>query len=199
MMRRNTRVNYDFTITRLYNPAKLFIEQYGAIQYTQGTGKTYREWTQDTGICEMCRGYGSRFRVIVDHCHKHGWIRGFICNSCNTLLGKYELGVWTNYDTIICPHIHWKYQYPSGKISQQAITNYENCLRRIGWNIELHRAWVAQISKCPECEATMPPHRMPELLEVVPDGVARRSSPRGQISAEYLMRIGAMPWQILGR
>lgn len=181
-------MSFNFTIVQLYEPGKPFIEQYGAIQYTQHIGKKYREYSDDTGVCEMCGGYGRRFRVIVDHCHKHGWIRGFVCNSCNTLLGKYEFGLWTNFDTIVCPHIHWKYQYPSGKVSQQSITNYENCLRNISQNIRVHEEWITQINKCPECYVPMPAYRLTEMLETIPAGIANSGHPRGQISAEYLRR-----------
>jgi hypothetical protein len=181
-------MTYSFTITQLYFPEKSFIEQYGIVRYTQGAANRFREYTEDTGVCEMCGGLGLRFRVIVDHCHKHGWIRGFVCNSCNTLLGKYERGIWTSYDTVYCPHIHWKYQYPSGKTSVQSVTNYEHCLWNIGQNIRIHEAWIGQINKCPDCCVSMPAHRMPELLESIPDGIANSGHPRGQISAEYLRR-----------
>ena len=186
MILRNVRVNYNFTIIDLYTPEKTFIEQYGMVQYSQHRAKTYREYTEDTGICEMCGGYGRHFRVIVDHCHKHRWIRGFICNSCNTLLGKYESRLWTGYDTIICPHIHWKYQYPSGKPSKQAITNYEKCLRNIRRNVQLHETWVTQIGKCPECQVSIPKYRLPQLLETIPNGIAQSVHSKGQISAGYL-------------
>jgi hypothetical protein len=178
-----------FVIVEIYNPEKSFIEQYGAIQYTQHIAKKYREYTEDTGLCEMCSGYGTRHRVIVDHCHKHGWIRGFICNSCNTLLGKYEYGTWTVYDVLSCPHIHWKYQYFSGKISEQSITNYEKCALNIEQNIRIHETWITQINKCPECQVTMPAHKLPELLETIPDGIAQSSHSKGQISAEYLRQL----------
>jgi hypothetical protein len=31
--------------------------------------------------------------MLFDHCHKHGWIRGVICNSCNTIIGKIEASI----------------------------------------------------------------------------------------------------------
>jgi hypothetical protein len=183
-------MSLNFTITETYDPQLSFIEQYGLVQYSQRTANRYREDTQDEGICEMCGGYGSRFRVIVDHCGKpgHGQIRGFLCNSCNTLLGKYERGIWTNYDTTVCPHVHWIYKYPSGKLGKQSITNYENCLWRITQNIEIHSSWVTHINKCRQCFVTMPECKLPILLEAIPVEVAKNGHPTGQITAEYLRR-----------
>lgn len=34
--------------------------------------------------CEICR---SRIRICFDHCHASGKFRGWICNTCNSLLG----------------------------------------------------------------------------------------------------------------
>lgn len=28
--------------------------------------------------------------VVLDHCHKTGTIRGWVCNSCNTSIGKFN-------------------------------------------------------------------------------------------------------------
>ena len=42
-----------------------------------------RRW-QD-GACAMCSA--SRGRLLVDHCHQTGQIRGLLCSSCNTAEG----------------------------------------------------------------------------------------------------------------
>jgi hypothetical protein len=34
--------------------------------------------------CEIC---GVKEKLVVDHCHISGKIRGHVCNSCNTMLG----------------------------------------------------------------------------------------------------------------
>lgn len=39
-----------------------------------------RRW--QAGACAMCSA--SRSRLLVDHCHKSGLIRGLLCASCNT-------------------------------------------------------------------------------------------------------------------
>lgn len=37
-----------------------------------------------TGICQIC---GETCKLVVDHCHKSGFVRGKICSSCNSLIG----------------------------------------------------------------------------------------------------------------
>ena len=38
-------------------------------------------------ICELCQG---KDRLVADHNHKTGMFRGWVCYSCNLLLGKVE-------------------------------------------------------------------------------------------------------------
>ena len=40
---------------------------------------------QQHGCCAICGK--KRWRLVVDHNHKTGKIRGLLCNSCNSLLG----------------------------------------------------------------------------------------------------------------
>jgi len=38
--------------------------------------------------CEICGD--DKERICFDHCHKTGKFRGWICNRCNTILGKVD-------------------------------------------------------------------------------------------------------------
>lgn len=42
---------------------------------------------QKTGICPGCR---TEKKLVLDHDHKTGKIRDWICSRCNTFLGMYE-------------------------------------------------------------------------------------------------------------
>ena len=41
-----------------------------------------------TGDCPICKR--KNLKLVVDHCHKSGKVRDFICYNCNTLLGHIE-------------------------------------------------------------------------------------------------------------
>lgn len=47
-------------------------------------------WLKNGKKCELCGQPVSQTAVVLDHCHKHGWVRGSICRGCNSLLGKVE-------------------------------------------------------------------------------------------------------------
>jgi len=40
------------------------------------------------GYCTICQRYN--VKLVVDHCHTEGHVRGLICYTCNTLLGHVE-------------------------------------------------------------------------------------------------------------
>jgi hypothetical protein len=37
--------------------------------------------------CEVCNGYGNKNGIVLDHNHKTGKFRGWLCSNCNTTLG----------------------------------------------------------------------------------------------------------------
>ena len=45
------------------------------------------QYVPKRGICSIC---GKTRRLCVEHCHKEGHIRGFVCTHCNVWLGQYE-------------------------------------------------------------------------------------------------------------
>ena len=40
--------------------------------------------------CGVCEREFTTNRKVIDHCHKHGHIRGILCDPCNTTLGHLE-------------------------------------------------------------------------------------------------------------
>ena len=57
-----------------------------------GIGLTLEEYREllrrQNGVCAICKRDDSRGSLAVDHCHKTGLVRGLLCRSCNTSLGK---------------------------------------------------------------------------------------------------------------
>lgn len=53
----------------------LTIEQHQAMIKEQG------------GKCKMCN---KTKRLVIDHCHVSGKVRGLLCNGCNVAVGHYE-------------------------------------------------------------------------------------------------------------
>src|SRR5215831_4559704 len=59
--------------------------------------KHQREWKQHRReklagrpkpeTCEVCGRRNGRWGIMFDHCHKTGKFRGWLCYSCNTILG----------------------------------------------------------------------------------------------------------------
>lgn len=48
-------------------------------------------WVANGQRCELCNlpvKYDPN--LVVDHCHKNGWVRGALHRRCNSLLGKLE-------------------------------------------------------------------------------------------------------------
>lgn len=63
------------------------LKKYGLTpeQYDEMNGK-------QNGLCAICSKpeiTKSKVRLAVDHDHKTGYVRGLLCNTCNTALGKF--------------------------------------------------------------------------------------------------------------
>jgi hypothetical protein len=86
-MARNSR-KYENRIRRLY---KLTLQQ------------LHEMYEDQFGRCAICERVGrvpgiketSTRRLVVDHCHKTGAVRGLLCNSCNKALYMAEKRGWT--------------------------------------------------------------------------------------------------------
>lgn len=42
---------------------------------------------RDRAFCEIC---GSDSRLVIDHCHVEGQVRGVLCSKCNTGIGQFD-------------------------------------------------------------------------------------------------------------
>lgn len=40
------------------------------------------------GVCALCRKPAKSIKLALDHCHETGAVRGILCTSCNTALGR---------------------------------------------------------------------------------------------------------------
>ncbi|UCR81412.1 endonuclease [Brevundimonas phage AA] len=47
-------------------------------------------WAAAGRKCELCGLPMSITDIVLDHCHKRGWVRGSLHRRCNSLLGKIE-------------------------------------------------------------------------------------------------------------
>jgi hypothetical protein len=57
------------------------------VQYKLEPGELDRRFAEQEGRCAIC----SRLRkLVVDHCHQTGAVRGLICTPCNTGLGMFQ-------------------------------------------------------------------------------------------------------------
>ena len=52
---------------------------------SQGLPLPTRPWPE---VCELCGRPPGKTALNLDHCHTTGKFRGWLCNSCNTSLGK---------------------------------------------------------------------------------------------------------------
>lgn len=69
--------------------AKLYADRY----YLKGYGITLDRYNEmlasQNGLCDICGKPPDRRRLVVDHDHHTGVIRGLLCHGCNLALGKF--------------------------------------------------------------------------------------------------------------
>lgn len=66
------------------------------------TGEQYNVMLESQGmVCAICKQVNAGSRSLnIDHDHKTGKVRGLLCTSCNTMLGKIGDNMETLYSTI---------------------------------------------------------------------------------------------------
>lgn len=50
------------------------------------------------GVCSICK---KASKLVVDHCHRSGQVRGLLCGQCNTMLGMAKDSVDTLQSAIL--------------------------------------------------------------------------------------------------
>lgn len=62
------------------------------LKRTFGIGyQKYAEISEEQGnVCAICGCIEQRKRLVVDHCHQTGKIRGLLCSPCNLGLGSFK-------------------------------------------------------------------------------------------------------------
>lgn len=68
----------------------------------QSFGITFEHYSsmleKQNGVCKICKqteSIGKNKNLSVDHCHTTGKIRGLLCHTCNTTLGKVKESIQT--------------------------------------------------------------------------------------------------------
>jgi hypothetical protein len=104
------------------------------------TGEPYRRnaYRRTFGNCPLCGAFS--WRLVVDHCHRHGLIRGRVCESCNQSLRHAEQR-HTVAELLegVCSHRH-----RSNQVRARCRAAYRKA------NARLLEHWC----RCPECAAT---------------------------------------------
>lgn len=65
-------------------------------KYLQRYGITVEDYedmfSEQGGVCAICGNAQQSHKkaLCVDHCHKTGEVRGLLCDSCNTGLGRFN-------------------------------------------------------------------------------------------------------------
>lgn len=72
---------------------ELSAERRWEINIKQAYGMTARDYyvmfVDQKQACAICKAKPDA-KLLVDHCHRTGMVRGLLCHSCNTLVGHLE-------------------------------------------------------------------------------------------------------------
>ena len=86
-----------------------FVAEFGHIPYLQVAAKPPRWRTAylARASCELDGCISSPGRLVFDHCHPHGYVRGVLCNGHNIQVGRIEMvmaleGVTVDLGTTVC-------------------------------------------------------------------------------------------------
>jgi superfamily II DNA helicase RecQ len=73
--KKNKEKSRSYSLKNLYG---LTLEQFEEMKNAQ------------EGSCKICKTHESNLkrRLFVDHCHETGYVRGLLCQSCNTMIGN---------------------------------------------------------------------------------------------------------------
>src|SRR5438477_10864007 len=72
-------------------------------QYKLTADQLHGMYEDQFGRCAICAKVGkipgiktnAKLRLVVDHCHKTGKVRGLLCTRCNTGIREMESEKWT--------------------------------------------------------------------------------------------------------
>lgn len=108
-----------------------FIDDNGIVQYDRD-GKRRRSWIKPSQrVCEMCGAADGK--IVADHCHLHGWVRGWLCEPCNISIPQYEYALY-------CPGCTF------------SPDRWHRCFPvRIAVEIDRQPALGVHLSRCPDC------------------------------------------------
>lgn len=62
------------------------------LYYDTLTSKDKAKLFYSAGKCKICSGKSGSNRLVTDHCHTTGVVRGVLCERCNSWLGVIEGG-----------------------------------------------------------------------------------------------------------
>ena len=60
------------------------------MQYHTLTSKDKGKLFRQAKKCKICKGKSGSSRLVTDHCHTTGIVRGILCEKCNSWLGVIE-------------------------------------------------------------------------------------------------------------